>query len=224
MKPRLYSIILLFPILSSCYCFHKVTGESSVKNLTTYRSYSICDSCPGKGKVFSLTPYFGFPSTDLQRLQNGNSLDVLTEYNSKTSNIIGVRGEYWMKPGNFFPFRIIGLGLDYSFNKSQLNSSIDNFTTQSITRQYNQRLLGCINVMTLVKRHWIGYTTLQLGVNFQKTTFSQNDFYSVRNSQLFAYRIGYGIQFYPNLPIGITLEAGYGAGAYVRTGLTFWVF
>lgn len=223
MKLRYLHFLLLFPILSSCFCFHHIEGESSVKNLTTPKYvYHLCS--PGKGKVFSLTPYYGLPSTDIQKLRRDNPSTVLTDFRTKTSNIIGLRGEYWIAPSKSFPFRIIGLGVDYSFNKSTLESSNDLFLTKETITQFNHRLLGSANVMTLVKSHWIGYVNLQLGVNLQETNFDQLNSFTTRNEELLDYRAGYGIQYYPNIPVGFSLEAGYGGGVYIRGGITFWVF
>ena len=216
---QLLYFTLIIPLLSGCYCFNEIMGKSSVKDLTVAKRIDLCHTQRG-GSFISLTPYYGFPSTDKDSLQRMDAL--ATNYNS--TGLIGARGEAWVGLGKLFPFRILGLGFDYSFNesKSELTNS-GMFTDYSRTLSSN-RILGSINLMTLVQSRWIGYATVQFGVDLQKSFYSKYDYASIQKKKLFDYRLGYGVQFYPNLPIGISLEAGYGGGGYIKAGLTFWLF
>ena len=216
-------IVLLIALsLTSCYCFHKVAGKSSVRDLTVAKSFDLCKKCPGIGKVVSFSPYFGFPSTGPNQL--GRESTIAKPYTTNTAGTFGLRGQYWVAPGSFFPFRIIGLGVDYSYNKSNIDYTSTSVYDLRLAERKSHRILGSINVMTLVKKQWIGYTTTQLGINLQETSQIAYKYFDQRKSNLIEYRIGYGIQFYPKIPIGISLEAGYGGGAYLRASLTFWFF
>ncbi|MBL1281556.1 MAG: hypothetical protein COA33_014870 [Fluviicola sp.] len=214
--------VILISTLTSCYCFHKVAGKSSVRDLTVAKSFDLCKICPGRGKVVSLTPYYGYPSTDLYQLKREST--STSSYTLNSLGTFGLRGEYWVAPGQFFPFRIIGLGIDYSYSKSSISYNYTDVYELRSTERRSHRILGSINVMTLVKKQWIGYITSQIGVNLQRTDQIAFDYFATEKNKLVDYRFGYGLQFYPKIPVGISIEAGYGGGAYLKAGLTFWLF
>jgi hypothetical protein len=223
-----YTLILLTPFLTSCYCFHNVSGRSSVRDLETTKSFSLCDHWAGDGKTTSATPYYGFPSTDrLEHLKlrekiSGDEMSITSE----TFGVAGINAHHWIAPGKFFPFRILGVGMDYSYNQNKITLA-DPYIEPEIHYQTNQRIMMSANLMTLVKRRLIGYGTLQGGLLHQRNSESSEILSNELGSGFkasFAYRAGYGIQYYPSKYFGINLEAGYGGGAYVRAGLIFWVF
>lgn len=217
-----YSILLL-PVLSSCFCFHKVTGRSSVRDLETAKSFSLCHHCPGKGKSSTINPYYGFPETDrsafIKNEQSISETEPIKE--SQFVGQFGISANHWVAPGRFFPFRILGLGLDYNYNKFNLE------LTDRTYDQINHRIMADIRLMTFVSKRWIGYATIKGGLLQQSSdtnSISMDPIPTTNKVSMFDYRIGYGLQFYPDIPVGITLEGGFGGGAYARAGIVFWPF
>lgn len=222
-----FTITLLLS-LTGCYCFKTTSSNSSVRNLDG-TNYSVqYEPCNGNDKSVLVNAYYGFPSSEKQEYTDRFSTQTTAHQEFSTIGVFGVRVEKYILSFKI-PYKVLGLGIDYSqayfeLNQQYSGSQID--TTRSFVQH---RTMLSINHMTFVRSNSIGYLTFQGGLNNVKETISSNDpnFHSKEFFQpaTFAYRIGYGVQYYPTGGRwGIALEAGYGGGAYGRAGIFCWVF
>lgn len=219
-------ILLLFLLcfLTGCYCVEPYYSKG-VKSFKETTSFSLCFSANG-GKSTSLTPYYGFLNTDEAAFSNELREQEITPTESKLMGTFGIRAAHWIAPSRSFPFRVLGVGADYSINSIRMNYTDPTSENLGLNRK-NHRILASANVITFVQPRWLGYATFQGGVRLQRDRIipaSLPETQTTIKNAFGEYRIGYGFQFYPDMPVGISLEGGYGAGAYARAGLVFWIF
>lgn len=230
MLMRSIIFISLLSLFSSCYCRKIIIEGSShprwLRNSSGDTSYVLCF---GGSKKFVVTPYYGFPSSIKNELEKSYRTSGVTDFNFDTKGQVGIRCEYYVSPG-FVPFRVLGLGLDYSYAKT-FNSFVQSDGNKNYQHTFDlrsNRIVFSANLYTLITRFGLyGYTTMQCGVNLVDKTYS-GDAYSFQfkdrfQSSNFEYRVGYGFQYFFAYPVGISFEGGYGGGAYVRTGISLWL-
>lgn len=220
----------LLSLLSSCYCRKMVIEGSShprwLRNASGDTTYTLCF---GGSKAFVVTPYYGFPSSIENELEKTYSTPTVADFKFETKGQFGIRGEYFISPG-FVPYRVLGLGLDYSFAKTS-NSYSQTIGSDNFENAFDinsNRLVLSANLYTLITRYGLyGYTTMQGGFNFVEKQYSGNNpnfhFTDRYRSMNFEYRLGYGFQYFFAYPVGISLEGGYGGGAYIRIGISVWI-
>lgn len=220
----LFSLLLAF--LSSCYCFNRVTPTvSSVRQLKTSKPLPLCDNWGGAGRSFQLNSYYGFPSTESlkKNLKSQLSLNEANNYRMNSIGQFGVRIEKYI-PSLITNYSVFGLGLDYShgFYEANYTSALTNYTQN--VKQYTTMISA--NHMTLVQGRFVGYLTLQGGIRQFVRKYSSElpaiEQQKIKTPVEFAYRLGYGFQYYPKGPWGVSLEGGYGDAAYIRAGLFWW--
>lgn len=217
---KILYLILISNVLIGCYGLRN-TGVSTVDGFVS--SKSLPPKCRGpilSAKSTSLNTYYGFSSLD--------RIDLINDYTANGNNIVatntlglyGLRMERWVAPSSKFPFRIIGLGVDYSFNQTKMTYTSGTASSNVLdVNLLSHHVLGNVNVITFIRNRMIGYVTIQGGVISQK-----NSLVSQQQSLIFDYRLGYGIQYYLKNNFGFTLEGGYKGGAFVKTGIVFWPF
>lgn len=217
-------------LISGCYCRKIVVEGSShprwLRNSSGDTSYVLCF---GGSKNFVVTPYYGFPSSIENELEKSYTSPSVSNFNFDTKGQVGIRGEYFVSPG-FVPFRVLGLGLDYSYAKT-FNSYVQSDGNDSYQHAFalrSNRIVFSANLYTLITRFGLyGYTTMQGGVNLIDKTYTGNapsfQFTDRFQASNFEYRLGYGFQYFFAYPVGISLEGGYGGGAYIRTGISVWL-
>lgn len=215
---RLLLLILLIS-LNSCYCFHK-SGVTQLRSLASPQPFSLCESWSGDGKTILLNSYVGFLPT--------NKESILRNYASFNDIRFENGGLYGLRAEKLFgsSFLLYTAGLDYSFATQKIFFS---HTNESYMLKFNQhRLLGSLNIFTLIQKNTIGYLTFQAGNSFQKRSdlilTPSVQFIDPPKRNNFEYRIGYGFQFYLRSPLAITIEGGYQGGSYIKTGLSYWIF
>lgn len=224
---RLVSFIVLLPVLAGCYCFKPVPTESDLRTLRTSKPYSNCDGWGGDGHGIQANAYYGFPSTVKEEYINSYIDDNVDHYNFNSIGQFGIRIEKYL-PSFFTNYAVFGVGLDYSEARFGLDYTLKNSANPNELDFIHRRLMLSLNHMVLVQGRFIGYITLQGGANFTSRSavtdqpgFQFNNVYQPVN---LAYRAGYGLQFYPFGPYGITVEGGFDGGAYVRAGFFCWIF
>lgn len=145
------------------------------------------------------------------------------EYSMNSIGQFGVRVEKYI-PSLITNYAVLGLGLDYSQGFHNVEYTIDG-SLNSCQIQQHMAMISA-NHMTLVRGRVIGYLSLQGGVR-QFVNKHSNELQLIEQTKTkdpmeFAYRVGYGFQYYPKGPWGISVEGGYGDAAYVRAGLFWW--
>lgn len=225
---RLIIIILLLPILTGCYCFKTIPTTSSIRHLRTSKTSSLCDDwIGGGGRSVQVNAYYGFPSTVKNNYDKAYDIDLVENYEFSTIGQFGLRAEKYL-PSFVTPFRVLGVGIDYSQAYVNLQYTNLNGTQETVCDFTHYRAMLSINHMTWVKRRLIGYLTFQGGINMVKRKSISGDpnfqFQNVFNPVNFAYRGGYGFQYYLKGPWAVSIEGGYAGGAYVRVGFLCWVF
>lgn len=224
MLARTGLFLALLALLNSCYCV-RVTydrvGNAHPRWLGNINVQPRYELCFGNGNANQLHLYTGFPSDLEKKLEKEYKTPQTTNYSFENKGLFGARYEHYISPG-FIPYRILGLGLDYSYSRTMLNYQENNFTNQlSFTAN---RIAVSMNFMTLVTQFGlIGYATGQIGlVNYSRDYSGNNPNFSFGNfpdSGGPDYRIGYGFEYFPMENFGFTLEGGYGRGAYGRAGV-----
>lgn len=227
------AILCLPMLLGSCYCFNKTgPSESSIRHLRTSKPAPPCRlECGGgpNSRSYQLNGYYGVPKTVAVRDSyiNNYTDSNTADYSLSSIGQFGIRFERYM--GSFITnFPVLGLGIDYSQAYSTFNNTPINSTYGSQYNLTHHRAMLSLNHMTWVRSKMIGYLTLQGGIGLVQRNFSSDDPLlqnsKATESPTFAYRVGYGFQFYMPGPWGIALEGGYGGGAYGRVGLFWWIF
>ena len=222
-----FTAVILFYGLSGCYCLKTYSsGVSDFERATVNKDSGLC--CGHEGRSVEVNAYYGAPFTEKKEYVDRYS--TLSSESTEFSSVgqFGLRIEKHISYLNI-PYRVLGVGVDYSqtyFNIEQKYAGNQADTAHSFVQH---RTVLSINHMTFIRKKSIGYLTFQGGVNNVRETIRSNstDFQSQRMFQpaTFAYRIGYGLQYYPTGGRwGIALEGGYGGGAYVRAGVFCWVF
>jgi len=221
---KVLMLLSLFPLLTGCYCFTRTVGVSDVRTLETARKSEGCCILAG-GAANQAEVYYGVPSTDKQEVEDGLRANGNQLIDGNSFGQVGFAFRHWTSPGKFFPYRIIGLGLDYNYGQSNFNFNAPNNPEPFNFKQNNHRLFGSLNVMTFATRHFIGYASAQAGAQFQydRLTDAHANFSKEQRTGL-DYRFGYGVHYYSRLPFAIMAEGGYGGGAYARVGLVAWLF
>lgn len=215
-------------LISGCYCFNGATSTPpNVRYLEGSKSSAECDDWGGKGKSFQVNGYIGFPNSHAlkkdykQRFSPSNSSD----YKLKTIGQFGFRVEKYVR-SFVIPYRVLGIGIDYSQGFQEVSYTLN--TSKSSHNIHNHRAMLSLNHMTLVKGNFIGYLTLQGGVNQIIHRYS-NELPLIEKQKIiepidFAYRVGYGFQYYLKGAWGLAIEGGYGDGAYFKAGLFWWFY
>lgn len=227
-KTKMMCTIILVGLLfslSGCYCFKVNSGGSSVRYLDGAKAASVqFDMCCGNGgKTVQIIPYYAFPQNQAYKTQLTNQFIEGNAENLKWNNIgqFGLALEKYVVPP-FARFRILGIGLDYStaFYEMRYNT-IDNHV---FNFERNQLALR-VNLLTFVRSRSFGYITVQPGIYQQKTKHKINTGTSNMSKEPIAFtsRIGYGVQYFFKSRWGLSMEAGYGGGGYLRTGLFMWI-
>lgn len=230
---RLRYILLIISIAvsflqSSCYCFLEST-PANVRYMNKHNYFPLCEPWAIDGYNMQANAYYGFPNIDLNDYKDKYEPYAPAGFDrSAALGIFGFRLEKYVSPFGIIPNCILGLGLDYSFSRSDLEfkSVVSGSDYNNRLSFINNRCLFSMNLMTMVKGNWIGYTTLQGGLLFTRPISTGNDpyfaFNKSKSSSTFNYRIGYGFQRYLNNRFALTLEGGYGGGAYFKTGFCYW--
>lgn len=226
---RISIYIILLVVLSSCYCFNEaVTIAPEPRELNRRHEGYKCIDWGGKGKSFQMNSYYGFPSSIKLRntLKNWtNTTADFTKHDYKTTGQFGLRVEKYL-PSFIVPFRVLGVGFDYAYGQHTIDLSAQGESSSFAIQ--NHRMMVSVNHMTFVQGSFIGYASLQSGVN-KLSYIKENDMLSLEgNNQVerldFAFRIGYGLQYYFKNSLALTLEMGYGDGAYLRAGFVWWFY
>ena len=225
---QLFSALLLLISLNGCYCFYKIYGEASPRYLESPPPFSLCSQWSGEGKSMQTNIYYGFPSTMKKEYTNFYTGDSTISHDFHSPGQLGLRLEKYIAPGKI-PFCIVGLGLDFSISSLKLNYTErwNYFNCENEINSVHSRMMGSINVMTLVQDRCIGYVSLQGGYNFVNNSYHSSiaayPFRDIYRPGRFEYRIAYGLQFYSSSLLGLNVECGYGGGAYIRTGICYWI-
>lgn len=196
-----------------------------MRHLRVSKVRPLCESWGGDGKSFQINGYYGFPTSETLRDDYNRRLlsSDASQVSYSSNNQYGLRMEKYV-PSLITSNAVLGFGLDYSLGYHQLSYSTPTSTGKHFV-QNNQVMLS-MNHMTLVTGRFIGYLTLQGGINQisdKHHIISPIDSYQTTKYPFdFAYRVGYGFQYYPMGLWGIAVEGGYGDGAYVRAGLFWW--
>ena len=209
-----------------CFC-ESVVSSGNVRRVNDAKGYSICNNHPGKGLANEVTPYFGFIMVDstqvLQRFQSMQNI---------SGQIQGFR-QYGISLNRSFVSPLYGmpviqLGIDYSFDDFRVNAMDANheFTGLSFENQRHRIALN-FNHYYLFRSRLIGYFSFQYGAErlmTQPRNESSTPFELVEwdRNWISNYRVGTGLRLFFNGPFGVSIEGGYGGGAYLRTGLFVW--
>lgn len=227
---RMILLCLIPGLFSGCYCFLELDNKE-VKNLNGKKYGRICCiKVSPETKPFLANVYYGLPNTKGNSYANTYKPESASSSNIETFGPLGLRIEKYIAPSWRFPFRILGLGLDYSYASSTLTyqRSINNNSTiyHNELQFIDHRLMASANLMLLVRRKMIGYSTLQCGALFSNRSNTGNDpdfAFKSKNSPAFEYRAGFGLQYYLNGKFALVAEGGYGGGAYARAGFCYWL-
>lgn len=159
--------------------------------------------------------YYGFPNCNLRSMKTDS-------VEAKTFGSVGLRAENYFAPFKSIPYKILGLGLDYSYSKISTSDAATRLQQEFL----RNRFLLSADLITLVKHRTIGYVIIQGGVEFlnirRQDPLSVSGLPLIKRSGKLNFRLGYGIQYYLNKNIAIVGEAGIGAGVLARSGLYFW--
>ncbi len=226
MKNNLLIATGIMLLLSGCYCQKYTRGYSSVRFLKASQPKLLCYDPPGmrNGKTVVATIYTG--DNAFVRKQAYSQNTNATEINFSSSGLIGLRAEQFYKLGPF-PGPLLGIGIDYSRNAFETNYTIpvNKFTIEQKLSTKQQRVNLSFNFVTFIRERAMAYIVMQPGCEFSKQSIlTQNHLSTKYNTTTFNWRLGYGFQYYFRPLIAINLEAGYGAGAYIRAGISCWVF
>ncbi len=213
--------------LSGCYCFMS-RGKSNVRFLDGAVFYNHCpDFFGGGGKPYQFNAYYGFPNTDLRQLKSSYLTGTVSNHNFGTMGPVGFRAEKYVTPFHIIPVTILGLGIDYSYASCKLNYQSGSFNYTNELRYNSNRVMLSANLYVFVQKKWMGYITGQWGPNFTTFVKQSNDpdfsYKDFNRTPVFNTRYGAGIQYYFLPRTGLTLEAGYGGGAYVKAGFSYWI-
>ena len=220
--------LLLLSTLSSCYCFTKRYTPPSIKTLDSPRSYTLCDTYPGKGIATRASLYYGAPSTDYFTLAKEYNTEATQFFNFSSRGEFGGRLERYIHVG--MPIPLLGLGVDYSYTELGLDLKHINNGTSYTTElsSFHHRINFSMSYITLVKKRSMGYFIGQIGLEFTNT-FESSNIPNFTSAKLFPknalnYRMGYGYEHYFNRITYIAIEGGYGGGGYIRIGIGAWLF
>jgi hypothetical protein len=219
------SIMFLF---ASCYCNTCYNQNSSARYLRGNKSFTVCYDPPGEGKTIMFTAYTAdnaFARNDFK----SHTKTVYSDLTIKHKPLFGLRAETFYKLGTF-PCPLLGIGLDYSRNTFEAT-----YLTQDLKALKNekqninqQRLNLSLNYVTWIRPKMMGYISMQPGFQYERnvlhTQYGSNDFTGITNHTRFNFRLGYGLQLYFLHLVAFNVEAGYGAGAYFRAGISCWLF
>lgn len=229
MKKTLLSLpILLLFILSSCYCFTKRYTPPSIKYLDGVKSYSLCDTYPGKGISTRGSLYYGAPSTDYLAYSKSYNTASTQSFDFSTHGEFGGRFERYFRVA--MPIPLLGIGVDYSYagigvDLEQIENG--NLYTSRLA-SFHHRINLSVNYIVLVKKHSIGYFIGQIGLEHTNTFESSNNpnFSSIElfPKNALNYRVGYGYEYYFRERTFLGIEGGYGGGGYIRIGIGTWLF
>lgn len=181
-----------------------------------------------KGKKLYLNPYCGDPYYNQNNLSKF-AINKASEATFNRSISFGAElGKYYLL--GKYPGPIIGFHADYSF--SQLDASYKGYQNQILLDQEHQqkqnRLLAGVNFITLLRPRTVGYLTLDGGTEWTNISIigknTTNTFEYNQDKQQFDFRIGYGLQYYFTPLTALSLNLGYGSGAYAKAGFVFWIF
>ncbi|MGB0932860.1 MAG: hypothetical protein ACPGU5_01165 [Lishizhenia sp.] len=206
--------VILTSILSSCYCY-KTTYTASPVDLESRSNNSTTPCCERlENKSFTITPYYG--------LLNPNKIEAndLTHKRS-TFGQVGIQTNYLYAPFKKTPFKIASIGLDLSYINFE-NYFIDNsFQPYDFDRQTFRVMLNH-NFATVVGPRLLGYVNTQIGVKFNRDKLQYWSAGDIRNETQFDFRIGYNFNYFLTKSLILSADAGYGAGSYIKTGLSIW--
>ncbi len=217
---------MLVTLLSSCYCFNKVTPTvSSVRQLRTSKPLPLCNNWGGDGRSYQVNGYYGFLSSGILKkdLSERFNVSASEDFSMRSNGQFGVRLEKYI-PSLITNHAVLGIGLDYSRGFHSINYSVYGSLNSYRVQQHTAMI--SINHMTWVQGRTIGYLSLQGGIRQYVSNHSnQTQFIEqtkIKDPMAFAYRVGYGFQYYPKGLWGVSVEGGYGDAAYVRAGLFWW--
>ncbi len=223
MKKTSLVIALIGLILSTSYLKAQTSDKSDES-----------DKCVGQGR-FIFDAYYGYPYMFGRYVKqvideentNGNNT---SNASVKNLNHLGFKFEYMIN-------KLVGLGLDYTYAQvsgkyTETNSvyqSGGNYTYQ--TNNYNvllkkQRLLARINFHVGTSKFLDPYATAGLGYKISilssDNPYDQQDVNDINNSIIntfpIAFRLGFGLRYFPTKNFGICAEAGIG-GPVIQAGL-----
>ncbi len=182
--------------------------------------------CGGGRSPVQGNVYYSFPNTDVKDFDPASIDKNMSVYQVSSVGPAGARMEAYVSPFGITSYAIMGLGLDCS------RSTIDMTYAGMINQQsydnhikiHTDRIMGSMNLMTMVTGKCVGYITLQGGLRSQKYKDEKGgaEYLGPENIRSFDYRLGYGLQRYFNSKLGVVVEGGYGGGAYARVGLCYW--
>lgn len=227
MKNTLHLAVGMALLLSSCYCTRYYNQTSSARYLRGNKAFTICYEPPGMvhGKTVPVTIYTADNAFAHRALDTKNK-NIVGDITYENKGLVGVCAEvfYKLRP---FPGPLLGIGLDYS-----RNAFTGKYFTHDAKMKVNekqtvnqQRINLSFNYVTLIRNKLMGYIALQPGYVFTKYNTLVNDHLNYRsNKSTVSARLGYGFQYYVRPLVALNLEAGYGAGAYVRAGICCWMF
>jgi hypothetical protein len=218
---------LLLAILSSCYCrkiTYELKGGSHPRWLGNLHVFPVDRLCFGDGKKYQAHVYYGLPSQTESVIRDEYTSAGTSAHEFKTIGQFGARFERYISPG-FTKFAVLGVGLDYNHQREQFSYQMS-AGKEELNFESNRLALSA-NLFTLITKFGLtGYTTLQAGTawydkSYQgpQTNFQFND--PLQNGKL-DYRGGYGFQYFPVNGFGVSIEGGYGRGAYARIGAVLW--
>lgn len=220
MLKKYISKILLFILvgttLSSCYCLRTRYTASPFDLDTTPTSKkgtSLC--CEGlESNKLNATIYYGF-------LSEQDVTTTLPKGFNKSLGQFGVRANFLYKPLSKIPLKLGAIGLDYSFKSTE-----QVYLGEAIQPYYQDRTEHRVMInhdfATLVSPRFLGYINTQIGVNIRTNnnllpTSSKNTDY------LLDYRLGYHLNYFISKRIVYFIDAGYGGGNIIKTGISLWM-
>lgn len=229
MKSRFILGLTAMVLLSGCYCKWVQRGYSSVRELKAIHDYKICpDNQTVEGSFLPITIYTGDPFYTHLKFQQNDTSYIISNINYNYNKILGIRGETFLKLGSY-PGPLLGIGLDYSRNNftAQYFTVMHQVHEQQTQKIQQQRLSLNLNLVTWLKTRMMGYISFQKGREWTKreiqSEFSQYNFEDKKSIRTKNWRIGYGFQFYFRPGLAFNLEFGYGGGAFVKTGICWWI-
>lgn len=229
MKTRFTLGLTAMVLLSSCYCKWVQRGYSSVRELKAIHDYKICpDNKTTGNKFFPITVYTGDPFYSPIKFQQSDTTHIINKITYSYNKNFGIRGETFFKLGTY-PGPLLGVGIDYSRNNFSANyiTTIHQVQEEQTQNIQQQRLSLNLNLVTWLTNNMMGYICFQKGGEWTKreiqsefTQYNYQDKKSIKNKN---WRIGYGFQFYFRPGLAFNLEIGYGGGAFIKTGICWWV-
>ena len=227
MKKRLLILIGILPILTGCYCKKYYAGTSSARFLHGYKARYICYDPPGiaDGKSVLATVYTA-DNFYAHRFLNNERDKIMSDINFSNQYFVGLRAETFFKIGDF-PGPLLGIGLDFSHNTYTANFYSNSYRIpHNETQILNQNRFNIsLNYVTWIRDRMMGYICWQGGYEVSKNNINAQDIAIINTtSKKFNGRFGYGFQLYFKKAIAINVEAGYGGGAFIRGGISCWVF